>query len=274
MAKTKEHSSDVRQAIVDLHIKGKGYRVIGKQLNLHPCTVGSIVRKWKEQDSTVNRPRTGAPRKLSSRAVSRIVRFVEKHPRATRKELVQDLQTADIEVTPQTVSNALRQHGLRSCSARKVPLLKKTHVEARLKFANDHLYKPTSFWNNIIWSDETKIELFGLNSHRKVWRKKGEAYKPKNTIPTVKHGGGNIMIWGCFSSQGTGRLHVIEGRMDGAMYRDILAKNLSASAKDLKMKRGWTFQQDNDPKHTANDTKNGLQIKKSTYYSGLVNLPI
>ena len=141
---------------------------------------------------------------------------------------MQNLQIADIEVALQTVGNALRQHGLRSSSARKVLLLKKTHVEARLKFANDHVYKPTSLWNNILWFDETEIELFGLNSHRKVWRKKGEAYKPKNTIPTVKHGGGN-MIWGCFSCQGTGRLHVIEGRMDGAMYRDMLAKNLSAS---------------------------------------------
>ena len=206
---------------------------------MYPCTVESIVRKWKEQDSIVNRPRTGVPRKLSSRAVARIVRYVENYPRATRKELVKDLQTADIEVTPQTVSNALRQHGLRSCTARKIPLLNKTHAEARLKFANDHLYKPTCFWNNILWCDDTKIELFCLNSHRKVWRK-GEADKPKNTISTVKHGG-NIMICGCFSSRGTGRLHVIEGRMDGTMYRDILAKNLSASVNDLKMKRGGRF---------------------------------
>ena len=115
MATTKEHSSDIWQVSVDLYIKGKGYRVIGKQLNLHPCTVGSIFQKWKKQDYTVNRHRTSAPRKLSSRAVSRIVRFVENHPRATRKESVQDLQTANIEVTHQTVSNALRQHGLRSC---------------------------------------------------------------------------------------------------------------------------------------------------------------
>jgi len=34
-----------------------------------------------------------------------------------------------------------------------------------------------------MWSDETKIELFGLNSTRHVWRKKAE-YNPKNTIPT------------------------------------------------------------------------------------------
>ncbi len=65
-----------------------------------------------------------------------------------------------------------------------------------------------------MWSDETKIELFGINSTRRIWRKKDE-YNPKNTIPTVKHGGENIMFWGCFSAKGTGRLHHIERRMDG-----------------------------------------------------------
>ncbi len=55
------------------------------------------------------------------------------------------------------------------------------------------------------------------------------------------------MLWGCFSAKGTGRLHRIEGRMDGAMYREILANNLLPSVRTLKMGRGWVFQHDNDP---------------------------
>ena len=69
--------------------------------------------------------------------------------------------------------------------------------------------------NKILWSDETKIELFGLNAKRHVWRKPG-------TIPTVKHGGGSIMLWGCFSAAGTGRLVRIEGKMNGTKYGEIL----------------------------------------------------
>ena len=61
--------------------------------------------------------------------------------------------------------------------------------------------------NKILWSDETKIELFGLNAKFHIWRKLG-------TIPTVKHGGGSIMLWGYFSAAGTGRLVRIEAKIN------------------------------------------------------------
>ena len=107
------------------------------------------------------------------------------------------------------IGNTLRRDGLKSCSARKVPLLKKAHVQDCLKFANEHLNDSKEDLENVMWSDET--ELFGINSTRCVWWGKNAEYAPKNTIPPVKHGGGNIMLWGCFSAKGTGRLHCIEG---------------------------------------------------------------
>lgn len=38
----------------------------------------------------------------------------------------------------------------------------------------------------------------------------------ENTTPAVKHGGGSIVLWGCFSSAGTWNLVSTEGKMDGA----------------------------------------------------------
>ncbi len=91
-----------------------------------------------------------------------------------------------------------------------------------------------------------------------VWRKPGTTHHLSNTVPTVKHGGGSIMLWGCFSAAGTGRLVAIEGKMNAAKYRVILDENLLQSAQDLRLGRRFTFQQDNDPKHTAKITKEWL----------------
>ncbi|KAK3531747.1 hypothetical protein QTP70_027293, partial [Hemibagrus guttatus] len=261
MAKTKELSKDTRNKIVDLHQAGKTESAIGKQLGVKKSTVGAIIRKWKTYKTTDNLPRSGAPRKISPRGVKMITRTVSKNPRTTRGDLVNDLQRAETKVTKATISNTLRRQGLKSCSARRVPLLKPVHVRARLKFAREHLDDPEEDWENVIWSDETKIELFGKNSICRVWRRKNAELHPKNTIPTVKHGGGNIMLWGCFSAKGPGRLICVKERTNGAMYREILSKNLLPSARALEMKRGWVFQHDNDPKHTARATKEFKHFK-------------
>ena len=60
-----------------------------------------------------------------------------------------------------------------------------------------------------------------------------------------------VTFWGCFSSAGTMALVRIEGKIDAAKYRKILEENLFPSAIKLKLGRKFTFQHDNDPKHTA-----------------------
>ncbi len=153
MATTKELSKDVRDKNVDLHKAGMGYKTITKQLGEKVTTVGAIIRKRKKHKITVNLPRTGVPCKISPRGVLVIMRTVRNQPRTTRVDLVNDLKAAGTIVTKKTICNTLRLEGLKSCSARKVPLLKKAHVQARLKFANDS----EEDWVKVLWSDESKI---------------------------------------------------------------------------------------------------------------------
>ncbi len=32
-----------------------------------------------------------------------------------------------------------------------------------------------------------------------VWQQPGDEYKDKCVLPTVKHGGGGVMVWGCIA---------------------------------------------------------------------------
>ena len=69
------------------------------------------------------------------------------------------------------------------------------------------------------------------------------------------------MLWGFFSAAWTGRLDRIEAKMNGAKYREILDENLLQSMQDLRLGRRFTFQQDNDPKHTAKTMQEWLRDK-------------
>uniref|UniRef100_A0AAZ3PUF0 Transposase Tc1-like domain-containing protein n=1 Tax=Oncorhynchus tshawytscha TaxID=74940 RepID=A0AAZ3PUF0_ONCTS len=131
-----------------------------------------------------------------------------------------------------TISAAFHQSGIYSRVDRWKPLLSKRHMTAHLELAKRHvkILRPR---NKILWSDETNIEIFGLNAKHHVWRKPG-------TIPTVKHGGGSIMLWGCFSAAGTARLVRIKAKMNGAKYREIFDENLLQSAQDLRLGRRFT----------------------------------
>ncbi|GBN50637.1 Transposable element Tcb1 transposase [Araneus ventricosus] len=87
----------------------------------------------------------------------------------------------------------------------------------------------------------------------------GESPKPlwiqKNLRPTVKHGGGSVMAWGCMASTGVGNLVFIDGIMNHMVFLDILQNNLKENAKNLGLDENFIFQHDNDPKHTARNVE-------------------
>ncbi len=124
--------------------------------------------------------------------------------------------------------------------------------KARKQLAEDYLAKSMNYWNHVLWSDESKVNLFDSDGVQHVWRRPGEEYQENCALPTVKHGGGSIMVWGCMSAAGTGELRFIEGNMDSNMYCDILKQKMMPSLQ--KLGRTAVFPHNIDPKHTAKMT--------------------
>ncbi|KAF7247205.1 Transposable element Tcb1 transposase [Varanus komodoensis] len=95
------------------------------------------------------------------------------------------------------------------------------------------------------------MNLLGSDGVKRV-ATTSEKYKDKCVLPTVKHGGGSVMVWGCMRAAGTGELQFIEGTMNANMYCDILKQSMIPSLRRLG--RRAVFQHGNNPKHTSKTT--------------------
>ncbi|GFU58450.1 transposable element Tc1 transposase [Trichonephila clavipes] len=128
------------------------------------------------------------------------------------------------------VRRVLRKADYNGRVARKKLLIGKRNRVKRLKSAKEHILRPQQFWNEVIFSDESKFNIFGSHGRRMVWRKPNTSHHPKHTIPTVKHEGGSMMVLGCMAVSGMGKLVFIDQIMHKMAYLNILQNNLKESA--------------------------------------------
>ena len=166
--KSKELSVDLRDRIVLRNKSGEGHRKNSAALKVPMSTVASIIHKWKF-GTTRTLPRAGRPTKLSDRGRRPLVREVTKNPMVTLSELHRSSVERGEPSRRTTISAAIHQTGLYGRVARWKPLPSKRRMAACLEFAKMHLKDSQTMRNKIIWSDETKIELFGMNARHHVW---------------------------------------------------------------------------------------------------------
>lgn len=105
------------------------YKIISKKLGEKDTVLVEINQKRKKYKITISRPWSGVPCKISPQGVRIIMRKVRSQPRTTRDDLVNALKADETTITKKTVSNTLHHNRLKSC--RKIPLLKKAHVQGR-----------------------------------------------------------------------------------------------------------------------------------------------
>lgn len=212
--------------------------------------------------------RPGRLRKTTVVDDRRILSMVKKTPLTTAQQIKNTLLDAGVDVSKSTIRRRLHQQDYRGYTTRCKPLISLKNRKARLQFAKKHLKEPQEFWKKVLWTDETKINMYQSDGKRKVWRKKRHAHDPKHTTSSVKHGGGGVMAWACMAASGTGSLVFIDDvtadrsrTMNSEVYRNILSAQIKPNASKL-IGRHFIMQQDNDPKHTARATKGFLMAKK------------
>ena len=137
-------------------------------LKVPKSIVASVILKWMKFGTTKPLPRAGRPAKLSNQWRRALVKEVTKIPIVALTELLSSSLEMGEPSRTTTISVAFHQSGLYGRVARRKPLLSKWHMPARLELTKRHLKDFQTMRNKILWSDETKIELFGLNAKRHV----------------------------------------------------------------------------------------------------------
>ena len=249
------HSVDLRKRIVALLAKGKTSREIADLLKVGKSTVNDLRRKVKCGLPLQDMKRTGRPRETTVRVDRLIKNKSTQDPWKTANQIAAELSEAGLAtVSRMTVSRRLHDVGLFGRVGVKKPFIPEKNRKARLEFAKEHQDWTIEDWKKVAFSDESKFNLFGNDGKQYVRRPRSTRMAPKYCIPTVKYGGGNVKIWGVFSSSGVGPLVLIEGIMTAQVYKNILQNNLVQYAAS-KMGPDWVFQHVNDPKHTAKIVK-------------------
>jgi len=246
------HKSEiVRMGIVTDRKNGLTYNDLAVKYNITKSGAKKIFDKFLTTSSVKQQPGQGRKRATTNRENTLIVREAIKNPTTTAADIKESVHVA---VSISTIKRRLREAGLQNYMAKKKPLISKRNKAKRLAFAKKYASMSLDFWKTVIWSDESKFELIGQKKRQKVWRQPNQGLQERFLQHTVKHGGGSIMVWGCFSWDGVGNLCQIKGKMTGMDYAEILRGNLKESANKIGLTH-FVFQQDNDPKHTSRVAK-------------------
>ena len=230
--------------------KPMSFRKIGSILGLPRNTV---YQNWKSVTKTGDcyayKTRPGRPRKFSERdarhAEIALANGSARDATDVQRQLFPD-------VSSRTVQRRLEDIGLHGRVRRKKPYLSPLNVKQRKVFIAGTGDWDIEKWRLIVFSDESKFNLFGSDGRQYCRRRVGEAFLARNVKKAVAHGGGSLMVWGCITAKGVGRLHRINGNLNAPKYCAILEESLLSTLHAHSLSpHSIILQHDNDTKHRS-----------------------
>ncbi|XP_055622557.1 uncharacterized protein LOC129766118 [Toxorhynchites rutilus septentrionalis] len=167
----------IRKLVVRDVNNGQTHREVAKHYEISKITVSKLMNNMKTFGSVVDRSGRGRKPKTDARTDKKIIREVKKNPKITIRKIQEELR--------RTVRRCIQAKECHSKIAVRRPFTSQVNKAKRLKFAKEHVDKPLEYWKTVLWTDESKFELFNRKKRDRVWHKSGEELQNRHIQGTV-----------------------------------------------------------------------------------------
>lgn len=181
----KQTSLHVRELVLKFHNEAKSLREIGAMVGRSHNTIKYVIEKYKKFSNLENRPKSGRPAKLNCTQIRSIVRKVKQIPTESAVRISENIsECSGISVSASTVRRALHANGLYGRVPRKKPHISLINQRRRRDFAKKYENESNVFWSNVLFTDESKFEIFGGKKRlkfgdRKILNSISKTYYPQ-----------------------------------------------------------------------------------------------
>lgn len=161
-------------------------------------------------------------------------------------------------VSRQTVLRWLHDQGIRARRPFRGLILTPRHRLQRERWARRHQRMTRAEWANVLFTDESRFNLYHNDGRMRVYRRRGERLNDECVFQRDQYGGGSVMVWAGVSLHTKTDLVIVQGNLNAARYQQeilipVAIPHLRAGG------RGMVFMQDGAPAHTARTTQTLLQ---------------
>jgi transposase len=176
---------------------------IAKKTGLSIRGIRKIATNVKKTNSFKDKPRSGRPQKMNERNKRRTLRILKNKEATTATGISKVLKKYhDVDISRYTVARVLKSFGYACRVKKKKPKLTIKHKKDRLEWAKKHEAWTADDWRKVIWSDESKFNLINSDGKEYYWTDRPTELTEDAISPTIKFGGGGIMVWSCITWDG------------------------------------------------------------------------
>ncbi|GFX66307.1 transposable element Tcb1 transposase [Trichonephila clavipes] len=149
-----------------------------------------------------------------------IVRQVRINPRTSAiKMTLQCKIRFGKSLNSETIRNVLRKHRHHGRVPERKPYISKANRQARLAFAKMYVRQPTEYWENVIFVDESKYNIFGSYGKQKFGGNQIQQYMSKKIYGLLSNLEEVTKLSGdCMTRFDVENLHFIDGIMNKYVY--------------------------------------------------------